>query len=181
MFKEYVEDTYLFSTPCEPGLGPACLDFAVSHCLTEPGFVHRTIAGLLKHKMLFIHAMVRCYEAGEGVCEAAKSRQAGHWLSSYEDTAYNCSKTRGNHGLDARSPSARGQASRACRALASVLIESSPTKAGIQEARECSYRPDVIEQMPRLVSSNAVKQMSEQTSPQWPFCHCLPETGFRFR
>ncbi len=36
-------------------------------CLTEPGFVHRTIAGHMKHKILFIRAMVRCYEAGEGV------------------------------------------------------------------------------------------------------------------
>ncbi|WP_459939232.1 hypothetical protein [Desulfonatronum parangueonense] len=36
-------------------------------CLTEPGFVHRTIAKRLKRPWMFIRAMVRCYEAGAGV------------------------------------------------------------------------------------------------------------------
>ncbi|WP_153304290.1 hypothetical protein [Desulfonatronum thiosulfatophilum] len=39
-------------------IGPACLDFAVTHVLTEPGFVHQAIAKHLKLQMLFIHAMV---------------------------------------------------------------------------------------------------------------------------
>ncbi len=36
-------------------------------CLTEPGFVHRTIAERLKLQMMFIRAMVRCDEAGDGI------------------------------------------------------------------------------------------------------------------
>jgi hypothetical protein len=47
--------------------------FGLAVCLTEPGFVHRTIAGRLEHEMLFIYAMVQWYETGEGVFSEPKN------------------------------------------------------------------------------------------------------------
>ncbi len=54
-------------------------------CLTEPGFVHRTIAGRLKCQLLFIRAMVRCYEAGEGVARLKNRDKPEHSMSCREN------------------------------------------------------------------------------------------------
>jgi hypothetical protein len=58
--------------------------FGLAACLTEPGFVHRTIAGRLEHEMLFIYAMVRGYEAGEGVSASPKRGNPAAMLISYD-------------------------------------------------------------------------------------------------
>ena len=54
-------------------------------CLTEPGFVHRTIAGRLKCQLLFIRAMVQCYEVDEGVARLKNRDKPEHSMSCREN------------------------------------------------------------------------------------------------